>query len=75
MQKSDLAAVHYSIYKELRELARKADIEQMSAYEILGALLLASDAHNEKYETLMLEQIVEDQNDPSNPRYDYGLTQ
>jgi hypothetical protein len=74
MQKSDLAAVHYDIYKELRELARKADIEQMSANEILGALLLASDAHNEKYETLMLEQIVEDQNDHSNPRYDYGLT-
>jgi len=75
MQKSDLAAVHFNVYKELRELTRKADIEQMSAYEILGALLLVSDSHNEKHETLMLEQIVEDQMDPSNPRYDYGLAQ
>jgi hypothetical protein len=75
MQKSDLAAVHFNVYKELRELTRKADVEQMSVYEILGALLIMSDEHNEKYETLMLEQIVEDQNDLSNPRYDYGLTQ
>jgi hypothetical protein len=74
MKKSDLAAVHYSIFKELRSLARKADIEQMSAYEMIGALLLMSDEHNEKYETLMLEQLVEDQNDETNPRYDYGLS-
>jgi hypothetical protein len=74
MQKSDLAAVHFDVRKELCDLARRADVEQMSAYEILGAILLMSDEHNEKYETLMLEQIIEDQNDPSNPRYDYGLS-
>jgi hypothetical protein len=74
MQKSDLAKVHFNVYKELRELTRNADVEQMSVYEILGALLLMSDSHNEKYEALMLEHIVEDQTDLSNPRYDYGLT-
>jgi len=73
MDKFTVANVHYNVYKELRALVRKADIEQMSANEIFGALLQMSDEHEHTYETLMLEKIVEDQIDPTNPRYDYGL--
>jgi hypothetical protein len=63
--------LHFEIYKSLRALLREA--EPMTREQLFHRILLMSDEHYEKYEKLMLDKLVAEQMDPSNPRYDYGL--
>jgi hypothetical protein len=66
-----METLHFDVHTSLRALLREA--ESMTLEQLLYRILLMSDEHLEKYEKLMLDKLVAEQMDPSNPRYDYGL--
>jgi hypothetical protein len=63
----------HNISASLRNLLREADNTAMSREQIMYRILLMSDEYMERYEDELLKALIESQNDPSNPRYDYGL--
>jgi hypothetical protein len=66
--------VEYYVFEEqLRNLVRRADSAGYTRQGVFEALIELADQYREKAEALELEQIIADQLDPSNPRYDYGL--
>jgi hypothetical protein len=63
----------HSISVELRNLLREADKTAMSREQIMYRILLMSDEYMERYEEKLIKELVDNQMDPSHPRYDYGL--
>jgi beta-xylosidase len=63
----------HSISTELRNILREADNTAMTREQLMYRILLMSDEYMERYENSLLNLIVDAQNDPSHPRYDYGL--
>jgi hypothetical protein len=68
-----METLHFEVYTSLRNLLREAD--HLTHEQLLYRILLMSDEHYEKYETLMLETLVKEQMDPNHTRYDYGLVE
>ena len=66
-----METLHFDVYTSLRVLLREA--ESMTHEQLLYRILLMSDEHLEKHEKLVLDKLVAEQTDPSNPRYDYGI--
>lgn len=64
---------YYVFEEQLRNLIRRADNAGYTQRQVLESLMELADQYQEKAEKLDLEAIVAAQNDPSNPRYDYGL--
>ena len=64
---------YYIFEKQLRNLVRRADNAGYTQREVLESLVELANEYQEKAEELELAKIIEAQNDPSNPRYDYGL--
>lgn len=63
----------HNISIELRNLLREADNTAMTREQLMYRILLMSEEYMERYEDQSLKLLIEGQNDPSNPRYDYGL--
>jgi len=64
---------YYEFQQKLRDLARHADNIGLGRQGILEEIVTLAEEYLERAEDLELKQIVEMQQDPSNPRYDYGL--
>ncbi len=64
---------YYEFQRKLRDLARRADHAGLGRQGILKELVDLADEYLEKAEEIELKSIIDMQNDPSNPRYDYGL--
>ena len=64
---------YYEFQQKLREMARRADISGLGRQDILDQVVNLANEYLDRAEDLELKQIVAEQNDPSNPRYDYGL--
>jgi hypothetical protein len=63
----------YEFQSQLRELARRAERENLSRQGILESIVDIANTYLDRAEEMELEQIIADQMDPSNTRYDYGL--
>lgn len=63
----------YDISVALRDLLREVDEKMLSRDQMMQRILTMSDEYMEKYEDVLLERLVDEQNDPNNPRFDYGL--
>jgi beta-xylosidase len=63
----------HNISIELRNILREADSTAMTREQLMYRILLMSEEYMERYEDQSLKVLIEGQNDPSNPRYDYGL--
>lgn len=63
----------YEFQSQLRALARRADNENMSRQSILESIVDIANEYLDRAEEMELQMIISEQNDPSNPRYDYGL--
>jgi hypothetical protein len=64
---------YYEFEKQLRDLARKADLSSLSRQDVLNEIVNIANEYLEKAERLELEMIIADQMNPENPRYDYLL--
>jgi hypothetical protein len=64
---------YYEFQQKLRNLARRADQAGLGRQSILEELVVLANEYLEKAEEIELKSIIDMQNDPSNPRYDYGL--
>jgi hypothetical protein len=64
---------YYEFQQKLRDLARRADVAGLGRQSILEELVVLANEYLEKAEEIELKSIIDMQNDPSNPRYDYGL--
>jgi len=64
---------YYEFEKQLRDLARKADLSSLSRQDVLNEIVNIANEYLEKAERLELEIIIADQMNPENPRYDYLL--
>ena len=62
---------YYDMVKRLRDLVRSSDgpNSKIPAFKIMDL----ADELQEKAEELELQMIIEDQIDPQNSRYDYGI--
>jgi hypothetical protein len=64
---------YYEFQQKLRDLARRADLAGLGRQSILEELVVLANEYLERTEEIELKSIIDIQNDPSNPRYDYGL--
>jgi CO dehydrogenase/acetyl-CoA synthase alpha subunit len=63
----------YEFQIQLRNLARRADDENMSRQSILESIIDIANEYLDRAEEMELQMIISEQNDPSNPRYDCEL--
>lgn len=64
---------HYEFAKQLRNLLRRADRFGYDLQTLKEEVLHVAELQEKHAERIELKMIVDAQNDPSNPRYDYGL--
>lgn len=63
----------YEFAKQLRNLLRRSDRFGHDLQTLKEEILHIAELQEAHAERLEMEMIVTAQNDPSNPRYDYGL--
>jgi len=64
---------HYEFAKQLRNLLRRADRFGYDLQTLKEEVLYVAELQEKQAERIELKMIADAQNDPSNPRYDYGL--